>query len=116
MRFKGDAVSALGNLARILATHPAPARRDVQEAIRLAEKACELTHHRRAVPLDVLSVAYAAAGRFADAQAAAERALKRALATGKQEMVRELRRRIALYEKRSPGLPASPSSERKKTP
>ncbi len=69
-----DRLSALGNLAFALATHPDPERRDPEAAVTLAERACELTGRRDPRPLIALAAAYRAAGREADAEAVAEEA------------------------------------------
>jgi hypothetical protein len=75
-----------------------PGYRDVPAAIRLAEKACELTKSREPVLLYTLSVAYAAASRFSDAQATAKKALNLALATGNHRLAEKVRKQIKLYE------------------
>ena len=69
-----DRVSALGNLAYALATHPDPERRDPERAIVLAERACELTGRQDPRPLIALSAAYRTAGREAEAEAVAKEA------------------------------------------
>jgi len=94
-----DLVPALNNLARLLATHPDPVYRDVPQAIDLAEKACELTNNKEPLLLYTLSMAYAAAGRFSDARAAARKALNFALATGNHRLAERVRKGIKLYEK-----------------
>jgi Flp pilus assembly protein TadD len=69
-----DFVPALLKLALICTTSKDPALRDVEEAIRLASKACELTQKQDITSLMALSQAYCEGGRFADAIAAAEEA------------------------------------------
>ena len=57
-------VAALSNLAWLLATCSEPSARDGAEAVRLAEKACQVTGHKEAQTVGVLAAAYAEAGRF----------------------------------------------------
>lgn len=69
-----DSPVALNNLACLLATAADPALRDGPEAVRLAEKACTLTQFQNISTISTLAAAYAEAGRFDEAVAAAERA------------------------------------------
>ena len=75
LRNDPDRIESLNGLAWILATSPdaGPAQR--REALELAEKACRATRQRRPDLLDTLAAAYAAAGRFPAAVAAAGEAL-----------------------------------------
>lgn len=92
-----DALLPLIALAELLAKHPDPAVRNPSEAIRLAERASELTGEGHPVPLTVLAAAYAAAGRHADAVAAAERALTLAQRAGQTALAQNLRRQLDAY-------------------
>ncbi len=69
-----DNPEALNSLAWLLATTPDDAVRDGAEAVRLARRACELTHHRHPAYLDTLAAAEAEAGRFEDAARCARQA------------------------------------------
>ena len=62
----GDAL-AYGEKARLLATCPDRALRDVKLAILSATKACELTNWKEAAELDSLAAVCAAAGDFESA-------------------------------------------------
>ena len=62
-----DWVTALTSLASVLAAAPDPNVRDTSEAVRVAERAVDLTSRRDANTLDVLAVAHAAAGDFGKA-------------------------------------------------
>ncbi|MBX9789990.1 MAG: tetratricopeptide repeat protein [Pirellulales bacterium] len=64
------------NLAWLLATLPDQRLRDPNQAIALAERACEVTKRQAPFPLDVLAAARAAAGDFPGAIAAADEALR----------------------------------------
>ncbi len=86
VRLQPDNPAALNDLAWLLAADPHPALRDGSEAVRLAEKACELTHHLQPALETTLAAAYAEAGRFREAVAAAEKARDQALAAGQKDV------------------------------
>jgi protein O-mannosyl-transferase len=62
-----DRPYCLNNLAWFLATNPDAGLRNGEEAVRLAERACQLTHYQQTVPVMTLAAAYAEAGRFDEA-------------------------------------------------
>jgi tetratricopeptide (TPR) repeat protein len=66
----------LNDLAWILATHPDPEVRDGAEALEPAQRAADLTRRRDPQVLDTLAAAYAAAGRYGEAIANAQKALQ----------------------------------------
>ncbi len=66
--------TVMNNLAWILAASPYPEFRNGAEAVKLAARACELDHGRQPMFLGTLAAAYAEAGRFDEAQAAAQQA------------------------------------------
>ena len=70
-----------------------------REAVRLAERAVQLTEARHPVTLDTLAAAYAAAGRLEEAVAAAREALERARASGHEALVAEIAGRLRQYER-----------------
>ncbi|MGO8836261.1 MAG: tetratricopeptide repeat protein [Limisphaerales bacterium] len=77
-----DFPGALNDLAWILATVADAKLRSGAEAVRLAQRACELTQNRQAAMLTTLSAACAEAGRFPDAIATVEKARDLATAAG----------------------------------
>jgi tetratricopeptide (TPR) repeat protein len=89
-------------LAWYLATCPDAARRKPEEAVKWAEKACDLTKHNDDAMLDTLAAAYAAAGRFDDARKAIADAIKIAEAGNRQDYVKDYQTRQALYEAGKP--------------
>lgn len=95
---KPDWVAALTTAAWVMATSPDGAARSPRDAVPLAERAAAMTARRDAVALDVLAAAYAAAGRFDDAAAAAREAQRQAPA----DLVADIGRRLSLYERREP--------------
>jgi tetratricopeptide (TPR) repeat protein len=89
-------------LAWILATSSNDAQRNGEEALRLAEKACELTQNSQHEYVDTLAAAYAELGRFEDAVAQAQEAIRLAEEAGQTEAVAAYRQRLALYEQKQP--------------
>ena len=83
-------------LAWILATEPDPGPRDVQQAVRLAEHAAQLTSRRDARVLNTLAAAHAAAGRFDEAAATAQAALALLRDSG-SELAAAIRQLLDLY-------------------
>jgi tetratricopeptide (TPR) repeat protein len=93
---------ALDALANALATGPAGAERDAGEAVQLAERAVQLTGAADPGALDTLGTAYAAAGKFTEAVAAAERALNLATQQNRGELAEELKAKIRSYRAGTP--------------
>jgi tetratricopeptide (TPR) repeat protein len=67
-----DFPEALAGLSWILATDPLAEYRNGTEAVRMAERACELTGRKQANMLATLAAAYAESGRFQEAAVTAE--------------------------------------------
>jgi tetratricopeptide (TPR) repeat protein len=85
----------LNNLAWILAASPLPEYRDGSKAVELATRARDLDHSRHPLVIGTLAAAYAEAGRFDEAVAAARQAHDLALAQGDQTVAA---RNLALLE------------------
>ncbi|HNW08922.1 MAG: tetratricopeptide repeat protein [Verrucomicrobia bacterium] len=98
LRLWPDYADALNNLAWLLATSPEPKIRDGREAVRLAEKACELAGRKQARFLGTLDAAYAESGRFAEAIATAKKAREQALAAGEKDLAAAALQRQHEYE------------------
>jgi tetratricopeptide (TPR) repeat protein len=96
LKLKPDSPDLLNGLAWILATCPDPKRRDGAQAVQFAERASTLSGSP-ASSLDTLAAAYAEAGRFTDAVAAAQKALALAEATGQTNTLARFRSRLQLY-------------------
>ena len=98
LHFRPDWPEVLNNLAWILATHEDPEFRDGVQALQLAQKACELTHHKEANFLDTLAAAYAETDQFDQALHTAQIARQMALAAGQVEMARVMEKRMQLFK------------------
>jgi serine/threonine-protein kinase len=96
-----DWPAPMSEIAWILATHPDPKRRDAAQAVRLAERAAELTGRREPAILDTLAAAYAAAADWERATATAGTAMA-LLGPRSQAQAGDIARRRALYLSRQP--------------
>jgi Flp pilus assembly protein TadD len=108
---QADLLGALNNLAWIRATSEDARLRDGPEAVRLAQRACQLAGQRETNALRTLAAAYAEAGRFAEAVQTARQALELARQQNKLSLAESMRAGIRLYEARKPfrESPSSPS-------
>ena len=97
IQIKPDYVAAQNNLARLLAVLPPAMGGDAERALALAQRVCEFTHQGVAAYVDTLAIAYAAAGRFTDAVAAAQTAIELSRAAGQQQWVKEIEARQELF-------------------
>jgi tetratricopeptide (TPR) repeat protein len=113
LRLNPNLAGALNNLAWVLAASPDDGLRDGAEAVRLAERACELTHYGEPLFIGTLAAAYAEAGRFPEAVATAEKAEQLAAAAGLAAVAAKNRQLRELYRAGKPyheSLPAAASS------
>ena len=98
VRLRPDWAVPANNLAWILATEHDPALRRPEEAVTLAEGAVRGTRRDNPSILDTLAVAYAAAGRRADALVTAREALAVARAQQRNDLISILADRVRSYE------------------
>jgi tetratricopeptide (TPR) repeat protein len=94
LRINPDFARAQNNLAWLLATR-APA--EGGDPVRAVARACKLSGDRVARYLDTLAAAYAAAGRFNDAKATAEKAIEVARAGNESSLAEKIEGRLQLY-------------------
>jgi len=94
--------SFLNNLAWLLATCPEARVRNGQQAVQLAEQACQLTDYEKPQLIFTLAAAYAEAGRFEDAVAASGEAHKLALALGQQALALHSQKLLELFKAHKP--------------
>ena len=106
-----DLVAALDGLSWILATDANPAFRNGVEAVRMAERACELTGRKDAAKLKTLAAAYAEAGRFPEATTTAQTARELAAQASNKELADEC---LLMLEQYKAAKPWRPQSEPKK--
>ena len=92
LRLNPDLAGALNNLAWVLAASPDDELRNGAEAVRLAERACELTHYGQPLFIGTLAAAYAEAGRFPEAVTTAEKVEQLATTAAKNRQLLELYR------------------------
>jgi len=102
LRLQPEYRNVLNNLAWILATDPHPGFRDGNEAVRLASRACALTHNQQPAPLQTLSAAYAEAGFYDEAIGAAQQARDLAQAQGKPDVAAKNIELLEIYRSRQP--------------
>jgi len=102
LRIRPDFPEALNLLAAILATSQNANIRDGPEAVEFAQRACELTYYQPATMVSTLAAAYAEAGRFDEAMAAAQRACDLASASGDQRLWELNWKMLQLYRAHKP--------------
>ena len=102
LRLDPDLVGPLNNLAWIRAAHSQARFRDGAEAVRLAERACRVTEYKEPMLVGTLGAAYAEAGRFEDAVAAAAKARELALALGHWDVAEKNEKLGRLFAARQP--------------
>jgi tetratricopeptide (TPR) repeat protein len=111
LRVQPDQEEICNNLAWTLATQPDAKFRDGNEAVRLAEHACELSAFKNAAFLDTLAAAYAEAGRFPEAVASAQQAIGLATAAGQNALAEQTRKLLELYRAGKPFHEEAPASK-----
>ncbi|MGA2178884.1 MAG: tetratricopeptide repeat protein [Verrucomicrobiota bacterium] len=102
LQINPDYLDALNNLAWLLATCPDAHVRDGVQAVKYAGRACELTHYGVTSFVGTLAAAYAEAGRYDDAIAAAQKACVLASAAGEQDLLEKNQKLLALYRAHQP--------------
>jgi Flp pilus assembly protein TadD len=107
LRFLPDWPPAAMLLVAIVGSSPDAPPSETEEALGLATRLVEKTGGQDAGALDVLAVAQAQLGRFAEAVATAERALALAETSGRTDLIRSISRRLDLYRSGRPYRAAS---------
>jgi tetratricopeptide (TPR) repeat protein len=115
LRLDPEDYPSLVYLARLLASDHAPQIRNGAQAVALAEKANTLTGGTQPFVLGTLAMAYAEAGRFADARQTARTALSLA-SEGGGKMTASLQEQLKLYEANQPFREPENSRSRPGTP
>jgi tetratricopeptide (TPR) repeat protein len=102
LRLMPDSPATLNGLSWILATSEKDEFRDVREAVRLAERACEITGYKNPETLYTLAAGYASTGRFADAVEVAQKAIDLYILSGNERLAKETTRVQRLYKAGQP--------------
>ena len=97
-----DMPSPMNDLALLIATHPEIKNRDVNEAIRLARRACELTNYHNPATLGTLAAAYAAAARFSEAVDTARKAIAIADSANQPQIKNIIQYHLTFYTQGKP--------------
>ena len=116
LEIRPDFVPALDGLASLLATSPDASVRDGAQAVVLAARAEQISGGRSPRFVATLAAAYAEVGRFPEAVATAERALRLATAQGKVNVAERLRTQVALYQTGAPYREASGRPDKQALP
>jgi protein O-mannosyl-transferase len=98
LQISPQSVSALNNLAWLLATGSNGSLRNGARAIQLAKQADQLSGGTNALVLRTLAAAYAEAGQFGKAIESARTAMELGRSQGDDSLATELQQQIALYE------------------
>jgi len=106
-----DNVKLLTILAKLLATCPDPAQQDAAGAVRVAQRACDLSQSADPDALDALAAAHNAAGDHALAVATARHAQALAKQQGKSQLAAGIQLRIQFYEARQRSAETPPPPE-----
>jgi len=92
-------IPAMLGLASLCIADVHAEREQIEQALAMARKACDLTGHKDVQGLRILAGMYAVAGRFREAAEAARTALNLAYAAGNRHAAREIEAMLELYEK-----------------
>jgi tetratricopeptide (TPR) repeat protein len=92
-----ELMEALNNLAWLRATCSDPKLRDPAEAVRCAERACELSGFETTIYIGTLAAAYAEAGRMNDAIATAQKARDHALRWKEKDLAEKNEQLLEIY-------------------
>ncbi len=109
LRIRPDWADCMNNFAFLIAAYPAVRSRNLNEAVRLAERACELTNHSNPAFLDTLAIAYASVGRYSEAINTAEKALQLASDVSYASLRSDIERRISLFRQSKPYVESAES-------
>ena len=102
LRLEPDWVEPMNGLAWFLATSGKTITHNLDKAVRLAQRACELTNYRKPELLDTLAAAYAATGDFGKAIETAEKALELCQSSEQESLKEEIKNRLVLFEAGKP--------------
>jgi tetratricopeptide (TPR) repeat protein len=110
LKLNPNLTGPLNNLAWVLAASPDDKLRNGAEAVRLAERACELTHYGEPLFIATLAAAYAECSRFPEAVTTAEKAEQLATAAGSEELAGKIRQLLELFRAGIPCRESPPAA------
>ena len=102
LQLKPDWVELMNTMAWCLAVNEKTAVRNPAKAVKLAQRACELTNYEEPELLDTLAVAYAAAGNFSKAIEVTGKALELCRSCDQEMLKKEIESRLVLYKAGKP--------------
>lgn len=102
IRLKPDFLESYTKLAWLMATSSQEAIRNGADAVRIAEKAGEMTQFQNPTVLGVLAAAYAEAGRFDDASNIARKGMEIGQGNGREQLVASFRQQLELFQAGKP--------------
>jgi Flp pilus assembly protein TadD len=101
-RLSPDSFDVMNDLAWLLAASKETTIHNPDRAIKLAQRACELTDYKEPDLLDTLAAAYAAAGDFSKAIETAKKALELCQSPEQNTLKEEIEGRLVLYKAGKP--------------
>jgi tetratricopeptide (TPR) repeat protein len=108
IRLKPNWVEPANTLALLIATHPELKNRDVNKAIDLAERVCQLTNYNNPAALGTLAMAYGAAGQFSKAVEIANKAISLADALNQPRIKEAIEHHLSFYAQGKPYVESAP--------
>ncbi|UCG15436.1 MAG: fused MFS/spermidine synthase [Phycisphaerales bacterium] len=98
LRLKEENPQVMNALAWLLATSADDTARDGAEAVRWAERLCQMIGQNSPEVLDTLAASYAEAGRYEDAVKTAQRSLDLASRDSQPDLAEQIRARLELFQ------------------
>jgi tetratricopeptide (TPR) repeat protein len=102
MELQPDWIEPMNNLAGLIIIHPEIKGHDINEAIHLTHRICELTEYNDPAFLGNLAMAYAAAGKFPEAVETGQRALRVADSVNRPEIKSRIQSHLTSYMEGKP--------------
>jgi len=107
LQLKPDWVEPMNTLAWILAVDPKMTSHNPDRAVKLAQRACELTGNKIPELLSTLAAAYAATGDFDKAVKTSQKALELCQFAEQRGLKNEIENRLVLYKESKPYIETS---------
>jgi protein O-mannosyl-transferase len=108
LRLQPRNVVVVNQLAWVLATSPDASIRNGQQAVKLAQRAVEISAGKEPAILDTLAAAHAQAGQFDRAAQAGEQAVELATSQNKAALAATIKTRMVLYQSGKPFIDGQP--------